>query len=237
MYQIKLEKFEGPLELLLELIKKEKLSITELSLAKVADEYLEFVRNNQNITLESLADFLDVASRLILIKSRALLPTLKFSDEEEEEIADLAYRLEEYGKFKEIFSKVGKIWKNNRSCFSREPFQETEVSFSPPENLNVFDLKKCFLSVLAEIPVIEKLQEEIVNEVITLEERINELENILRNKAEISFFELTQKSLDKIDVIVSFLAMLEMAKQRIAIIQQENSFEDIRITWNCVLEK
>ncbi|MDR3559569.1 MAG: segregation/condensation protein A, partial [Candidatus Pacebacteria bacterium] len=76
MYRIKLDKFEGPLELLLELIEKDKMDVTELSLAKVADEYLEYIKNNESINLAHLAEFLSVASKLILIKSRALLPML-----------------------------------------------------------------------------------------------------------------------------------------------------------------
>ena len=102
----KLEKFEGPLDLLLELIEKEELQITELSLAHVADQYLEHIKNNSNIHLENLAEFLSVASKLILIKSRALLPILEFSQEEEAEIKDLAKQLEEYKKFKEAARRM-----------------------------------------------------------------------------------------------------------------------------------
>jgi segregation and condensation protein A len=107
MYNVKLEKFEGPLELLLELIEKEQLKITELSLAHVADQYLDYIKNHDSIALENLADFLTIASRLILIKSRALLPMLQVTPEEEEEIQDLAKQLEEYKKFREASQKIG----------------------------------------------------------------------------------------------------------------------------------
>lgn len=229
MYQVKTEKFEGPMELLLELIEKEELKITELSLAHVADQYLDYIKNNENINLGNLADFLTVASRLILIKSRSLLPMLKFTDDEEEEIKDLTWQLEEYKKFKEASVKIGKIAEMKKICYSRESYAGVKALFYPPENFNVFDFKKYFLSVLAEIPIIEKLQEEYVNEVVTLEQRINELQNSLRRRVETSFSEITSGAVDKVDVIVSFLAMLEMVKQRIVEAEQLELFQDIKI--------
>jgi segregation and condensation protein A len=228
-YSIKQEKFEGPIELLLELIEKEQLEITELSLSRVADEYLEYIRKAENIHLENLAEFLLVASRLILIKSRALLPMLRITKEEEEEIQDLAEQLEQYKKFKEASLKIGKLAERGRICYSREGFREVKAVFYPPKNLNVFDLKKYFQAVLAEIPLLEKLEEEIVGEIVTLEERINELQNSLRSKIESSFSTLVEKASDKVDVIISFLAMLEMIKQRIIEARQEDLFSEIKL--------
>ena len=217
------------MELLLELIQKEKMDITELSLSKVTDEYLEHIRNNDEIKLEHLADFLTVAARLILIKSKAILPTLKFSEEEEEEIKDLTYQLAEYKKFKEASLAVGKLAAAGRCCFSRESFATVEPIFYPPEDVNAYDLKKYFLGVLAEIPIIEKLQEEIVTEVVTLEERINDLEGMLREKVQSSFSSLVENAKDKVDVIISFLAMLEMVKQRLVQVDQGELFSEINL--------
>jgi segregation and condensation protein A len=228
-YQFKLEKFEGPLDLLLELIEKEKLNITELSLANVTDQYLDHIKSNSNIQLGNLAEFLSVASKLILIKSRALLPMLQFTEEEEAEIKDLTEQLAAYKKFKEAAEILGKIAENGRISYSREGFKDVEGFFYPPENVNSFDLKKYFSAVLAEIPVIEKLEEEVVREVMTLEEKINDLQNFLRQKVETSFSELTANAIDKVDVIVSFLAMLEMVKQRIINVEQGELFEDIKL--------
>lgn len=229
-YNVKLEKFEGPMELLLELIEKEKMNITELSLAGVADEYLEYIRNNDNIHLEHLAEFLSVASKLILIKSRTLLPTLKFADDEEAEIKDLTYQLEQYKKFKEAAKNIENFSRSKRACYSRIGFLGVKSIFYPPENLNVFDLKKNFLKVLSEIPIIEKLQEEIVAEVVTLEERINDLEQNIRRKVETSFSDLISGAREKIDVIISFLAVLEMVKQRMISVEQDKLFEDIKLS-------
>lgn len=229
MYQVKLEKFEGPMNLLLELIEKEKMDVTELSLARVSGQYLEYIKNNENIHLENLSDFLNVASKLILIKSRALLPMLEFSKEEEEEIQDLARQLAQFKKFKEASSKLGELAHSGRICYSRAGFLGVGAIFNPPENVNAYDLKNSFLRILSEIPVIEKLQEEIVNEVITLEEKISELEIKLRKKMETSFSELVAKAGSKIDVIISFLAMLEMVKQHLIEVEQGELFEDIKM--------
>lgn len=228
-YQIKLEQFEGPLDLLLNLIEEEKLDITKLSLAGVADQYLEYIKNNKNIKLENLADFLLVASKLILIKSKALLPLLQFSEEEEAEIKDLSKQLEEYKKFKDISVKIAAIESEKRFSFTREVFEGVGPLFYPPENINAFDLKKYFQLVLAEIPVVEKLEEEFVKEIMTLEEKINDLREMIRTKVEISFSELTADAKEKVDVIVSFLAILEMVKQKVIDVEQNEIFREIRL--------
>lgn len=232
VYQIKTEQFEGPLDLLLKLIEEEKLDITRLSLSRVADQYLEYISQKEKITLENLADFLTVASKLILIKSKALLPTLEFSEEEEKEIEDLEHQLALYKKFKDISKAVGRMSESKRVSFSREKFVTIKSFFYPPENINAYDLKKYFVKVLGEIPVMEKLEEEMVREVITLEEKIQHLHGFIKEKLETSFTELIATAQDKVDVIVSFLAMLEMVKQQIIHVEQGDLFSEIKLKNN-----
>lgn len=229
-YNVKIEKFEGPMDLLLELIEKEKLNITELSLAHVAEQYLEHIKGNDSIKLGNLAEFLAVAAKLILIKSRALLPLLQFTEEEEEEIKDLAQQLEEYKKFKEASIVLGKITESGKISYSRTGYIGVRALFYPPADLNTYDLKKYFQFVLDDIPIIEKLDEETVEEIITLEEKINDLQNTLRQRVEMSFNELTNGAENKIDVILSFLAMLEMVKQRIVDVEQGEIFQEIKLS-------
>ena len=229
-YSVKTDKFEGPLDLLLELIEKEELNITEFSLAHVADQYLEHIKANADIRIENLAEFLSVAAKLILIKSRALLPILQFTEEEEAEIKDLARQLEEYKKFKEASLRLGKMAESGKIIYSRQGFSGVQSFFYPPEDMNVYDFRKYFQLVLNEIPIIEKLEEEIVREVVTLEEKINDLQNFLRQKVETSFSEIASQATDKIDVIISFLAMLEMVKQRIVEVDQKELFQEIRLS-------
>ena len=229
MYNIKLEQFEGPLELLLNLIEEEKLDVTSVSLAKVADQYLDYISHRENIGLENLANFLMIASRLILIKSKALLPFLELTNEEEEEIKDLEYQLREYKKFKEITLEIKQVFDSSKMCFSREGFCGFHTFFFPPENINIFDLKKTFLKILEEIPLHEKLEEEMVREVVTLEEKIDHIRNMLREKMISSFSEIVVKAENKIEVIVSFLAMLELVKQRIIKAEQGGMFNEIKL--------
>ncbi|EKE15755.1 MAG: hypothetical protein ACD_11C00107G0008 [uncultured bacterium] len=228
-YHFKLEQFEGPLDLLLQLIEQEKMDITRVSLSKVTDQYLEYIGNRENISLENLSQFLSVASKLILIKSKALLPLLRFTEEEEEEIKDLEHQLAEYKKFKDISKEIEKMAQAGRVCFSRIGFSGFESFFCPPENVGISDLKKSFEKVLGSIPILEKLEEEIVSEVLTLEEKIIHLQEMIKKKAESSFSELIASSKDKTEVVVSFLALLELVKQRIIHVEQDELFEEIRV--------
>lgn len=232
MYNIKIKQFEGPLELLAELISKEELDITRISLAQVADQYLEYLENNEDINLSNLAEFLTVASKLILIKSKLLLPLLVLSDEEEEEILDLEQQLMEYKKFKDASIKLGKILDSDSYSISRESFFELEPVFSPPADLDVQGIFETYEGILSEIPVIEDIEEERVKEVISLKERISSLRKFLKKKIETSFQELIGESKDKVEVIVSFLAMLEMVKRRVVIVEQEGIFNDIKLKVN-----
>jgi segregation and condensation protein A len=230
-YSIKLEQFEGPLDLLLSLIETEKLDVTFLSLAKITDQYLEYIESKENISLESLADFLTVAAKLILIKSKSLLPILELSAEEEGEIKDLEKQLAEYKKFKEASQGLGNIFKKNRKSFSRDNFLGMKVFFCPPKDINSFDLKIIFSRILSEIPVMEKLEEEIVREVITLEQKLSHLQNFIREKMETSFADIASTAGDKIEVIISFLAMLELIKQRIINVEQGGTFQEIKLKY------
>lgn len=228
-YHFKLEQFEGPLDLLLQLTEQEKLDITRVSLAKIADQYLAYIAEAKDITLAHLADFLSVAARLILIKSKALLPMLEFTEEEEEEIKDLEYQLAEYKKFKDASAKIAPIFDSPKASFAREGFLGLATLFYPPENIVAQDLQKAFAKVLGEIPVQEKLEEEMVKEVLTLEDRIVHLQNTLRDRVQTSFSELVANAKDKVEIVVSFLAMLELVKQRIIHVEQGELFSEIHL--------
>lgn len=228
-YHIKLEQFEGPLDLLLQLTEQEKLDITRVSLAQIADQYLEYIAQAQDISLAHLSDFLTVASRLILIKSKALLPMLEFTEEEEEEIKDLEHQLAEYKKFKDAAKNLAEIFDSKNISFSREGFLGLGNVFYPPENICAEDLQKAFNKVLGEIIVQEKLEEKMVQEVLTLEDKILHLQETLRQRATASFSELVANATGKVEVVVSFLAMLELVKQRLIHVEQGELFSEIHL--------
>lgn len=230
MFTVKLEQFEGPLDLLLELIQKEKLEITRISLAKVTDSYLEHLKENLGISSDNLADFLVVAARLILIKSKALLPILELTPEEEESIFDLEARLALYKKFKEISEVLGVRFEKGRFAFSRRGYEGVRQGFFPPKEVDASVLEKVFKRILSEIPRKDKLAEERVKEVITLEQKIDELKLSLRERIETNFRNLTQNAKDKTEIIVTFLAILELFKEKIINIEQSEMFGEITIS-------
>jgi segregation and condensation protein A len=230
MYNVKILKFEGPLDLLLRLIEEQKLDIAEVSLAKVADDYLEYVRNEQNISLENLSEFISIAAKIILIKSRSILPTLEVTPEEEKEIKDLEEQLKLYREYKQISEKINALLKKNNFAFSRDYLLGVVHVFSPPKNVNMFDLRKCYNKIIEQIILPEKIPEEAVKDIFTLEDKISELQKTLMERIEISFSDLKTSAKNKIEVIVSFLALLELVKQRIVTVEQSKLFEDIRIS-------
>ncbi len=229
MFNVKLEKFEGPLGLLLKLIENQKLDITRVSLARVADDYLEYVRSSQNISLENLADFINIASKIVLIKSQSILPNLEITAEEEKEVEDLENQLKEYGKFKQAARSLRKLFKQGSVSFSRNYLLGVSAAFSPPSGVNVYDLKKHFTKILDEIVLPEKLSEESVKEIVTLENKIDEFQRSLKNRIEISFSQISDLKADKTEIIISFLAMLELVKQKIISVEQSDLFEEIKI--------
>lgn len=229
-YQFYLEKFEGPLDLLLALIEKEKLDITQVSLAQVADQYLGYIRDEKNISLENLSAFLTIAARLILIKSRALLPILDFTDEEEEAMEDLEHHLKTYQLFREASQKLGNLFAKSSSVYSRAGFLGMQVVFSPPKDITREALRSHFSDVLGGIPVLEILPEKEIAVIVTLEEKMLYLQQTLMERVESSFHELIGHTANRVEVIVSFLAMLELIKQRYIHVKQEEFWSDIHIT-------
>ncbi|MFZ1720324.1 MAG: segregation/condensation protein A [Candidatus Moraniibacteriota bacterium] len=226
-YHIQLEQFEGPLPLLLTLIEREKLDITRLSLAKVADQYLEYLTKEEHISLDNLARFLSIAARLILIKSKALLPTLTFTDEEEDEIGDLEAELRRYKQFKEAAMRLGMLVSEKHTIYTRESSLGSVSIFLPPKNLTREDLANYFQSVLGNLPSMEILEEKRVAEIVTLEEKITLLQESIRDRVQKSFSEIVSLATDRVHVIVSFLALLELVKQRVIHAEQGELFGDI----------
>lgn len=229
-YAVHLEQFEGPLELLLQLIEKEKLDITRVSLAQVADQYLEYLEREQELPLAHLSQFLSVAARLILLKSRALLPLLSFTDEEEESIADLEWQLREYQKFREASTRLGKLLTRKESAYVRERTLESVGGvFFPPANLAAFDLRQAFEMVIGEIPLLETLEEVTVEHIVKLEEKMAFFRSSLAERIETSFHDLTATVENRVELIVSFLALLQLIKERLVVVEQKDFFGDIAI--------
>jgi segregation and condensation protein A len=225
--EIKQEKFTGPLDLLLTLIEERKLEITEVSLASVTDTFLKYVGDLKQVAPEILADFLVVAAKLILIKSKSLLPTLELTSEEEAEIKDLTQRLEIYKLFKEASQHIKSLYTKN-PMMAREFLSTQTPIFYPPENFEVLWLKQAFEKIWTEFSSLGETIVEKVKKVIKIEEKIKNILKLLNQKAESSFNQLITKR-EKIEIIVTFLALLQMFKEQIIIIEQEENFGEIKV--------
>ena len=228
-YQSQEKIFEGPLDLLLDLIEKEKLDITEVSLAQVADQFLKYLENSENVSPEYLADFLLVAGKLILIKSKAILPMLELEKEEEEDIEELKARLAEYKKFKEAAKELIKLESRKKMLFSRQSYSGMKTIFCPPKKLLILDLQNIFENVLDKLPKVEVLVKETIKKVISIKDKIEYLKRNLMERIEMTFHGAVSNNKDKVEVVVTFLAVLELARNNMVALEQEEMFGEIRI--------
>jgi segregation and condensation protein A len=227
--KIKLEKFEGPLDLLLQLIEGADLDITEIALAEVADQFMQYLEQVENKNPEELADFLVVASKLLLLKSKVLLPNLNLADEDSGE--DLEKQLKIYREYYEASKKVEKILLQKNILFSRDKIAvDIETIFNPSKKLDAKGLRKIFLQVLKEIEPIIKIPKKSIERVVSIKEKIKSISEKI-NKGTLSFNELISDSKNKSDLIITFLGLLEMVKQKELKVVQKDKFSDI------VLEK
>lgn len=227
-YKVKTEKFEGPLDLLLSLIEKRKLAINEISLSQVTDDFIGYVKSQENFPIGESAHFILVASTLLLIKSKSLLPILELSEDEKGDIEDLEKRLREYQRIKELSVHVKEKFGKKIMFAPNERSFLTPV-FSPSQ-ITLQIIKDSVSRVLSNIPKVEQLPKVVIKKVISLEEMIDKLTSRVKNALKMSFKEFANVGKeDKVNIIVGFLAMLELVKQGAITATQENRFEDIHM--------
>jgi segregation and condensation protein A len=226
-FLVKTEVFQGPLDLLLSLIEKKKLMINELSLAKITDDYLNFVDQSEQLSLQKNAHFILIAATLVLIKSKSLLPTLDLTREEEDSIQELETRLKVYQRMKETEPWIIENFGTSPKYFKQDS-KIDGVIFAPPKNLNLGLIKEAALGVIKSLPKVEKIPERTVKKVISLEESIVNLSNRIRQNINMSFKEFSRfDKEERVNVVVSFLAMLELVKQGAILASQEGQYQEI----------
>jgi len=226
-FVIKVKEFEGPLDLLLQLIEKNKLHISEVSLGKVADEYLGYLEKSEMIAKKDLADFLIIGSTLMLIKSISLLPTLERTEEETASIEELERRLKIYQRFKELGEGIKKKYNQDRLYFRTEK-KDLRIIFAPARDISIENLNEGIKRVLTNLPKVEKIPEVVIKKVISLEATMKKLTNRIQSNLRLKFSEFVgEDKTEKVNVIVSFLGLLELVHQGIMTVKQENLFTDI----------
>lgn len=228
-YRIKLEQFQGPLDLLLRLILEEKLDITEISLAKVTEQFIEYLTQVEELRPEELADFLVVATKLLLIKSRAMLPYLNWEEVEEE--SNLTEQLKLYQEFYHAAEKLAQRLSAKQYSFGRVDnyFSHPEPVFNPPPRLTAQGLQDYFKDALLKLEPIVRLPQAALARTISLKEKIAHLQDHLVDKVQMNFKDLISQSQDRGEVIVTFLALLELIKKQVVCVKQAEYHADIMI--------
>lgn len=232
-FELKLEKFSGPMEKLLELIEEKKLETREVSLAQVTDDFLEYLKSlsEKEVDIRLIADFIAVASRLILIKSKFLLPDLTLTSEEEEQIKDLEGRLRLYQEIKPTLKIIAQLWRGRSKAFGRAYFLDRgDVSgvFYPGEKLSLEPLIASLDKLFDGLHIFELETQTIREKIITIEEKIEEIVKRLEIELETRFADLSNAKA-RTEIIAIFLAVLHLARERLISLEQSGHFSDIII--------
>jgi segregation and condensation protein A len=227
-FTVRTASFEGPLELILELIEKHKLLVNELSLSQVTDDFITYVRTGEGFPMEDAANFINVAATLLLIKSRSLLPDLELSTEEEEDVESLTRRLALYEAARNAARDLGKIF-GLRTMYAQGD-REPDVVFAPSRDLSLETLESALRTLLESKEKEAKLPEVRIRPLVSIEEMMDTLRDRVERALTLSFKEFTGSKTEKVEVIVSFLALLELVKMGAVEAAQYDRWGDIKIT-------
>ena len=228
-FHINTPMYAGPFELVIELIEKRKLLVNDLALAAVTDEFIQYVRGQAEFPIEQTTNFIAVAATLLLIKSKSLLPDLTLTAEEEGNIDDLQKRLAEYEKFRDLSRELSKLF--GRRVLIARGEQAPDVIFSPSKDMTLALIEEALERALQEREKPEELPEARVKPLVTIEEMMETLATRVQTALSLSFKEFSgMGKKEKVEVIVSFLALLELVKQGAVDALQHADFADIRIT-------
>ncbi|OHB21933.1 MAG: hypothetical protein A2939_01535 [Parcubacteria group bacterium RIFCSPLOWO2_01_FULL_48_18] len=227
-YEVKLEQFAGPFDALLELIEEKKLDISLLSLSEITADFLEYVKTAADIEPRMLADFLVVAAKLILIKSKLLIPELKLTVEEEEEIGNLEARLRLYREYRRASRSISDLLGRRAFLFKKDYLRGLPVGFYPASNITVERLTSCVATVFAVLQEFVLEQKSIRIEGMRIEDKIHQIIEHLKQRITAVFGDMLKHS-TKAEIIVSFLAVLQLLKERMLEAEQKTLFGDIEI--------
>ena len=236
-YKVKLEVFEGPLDLLLYLIKKEEIDIYDIPIAKITDQYLEYMELMKLLDLNIAGEFLVMAATLIHIKSKLLLPPDQLEGEKEEEAdprAELVRRLIEYKKFKEAAQELSQMESLQKHFFPRvaviPKFDKLPREEDDFFEASLFDLITAFTKVLKDIP--KEAFHQVVKDEFTVSEKVHDILHMLVDNKTLILTELFRSAKNKFEIVTIFLAILELIKIREISIRQHGQFGEIEIMRN-----
>lgn len=229
-HELKLEKFEGPLDLLLQLVDQEKLSISEIALAKVTEQFFSYLDRLEKNRPEELADFLVVAARLIYLKSHSLLQYAY--PEEEDSGPGLADQLKLYKQYVEASKQVNSLWEAGKIAYGRIEPPVKSKEFVLPTNAGAGNLYDSMVLLLGRLKPVDPLPKTTIDHSISIKQKIDSIRHLLQSGKEFSFKNLLSSAQNKTEVIVSFLAILELVKEKSVRFTQVNAFEDLLVSKN-----
>lgn len=227
-FSIRTGSYEGPFELLLDLIEARKLLVNDLALASITEDFIQHVRAQAAFPMEETANFIQIAATLLLIKSKSLIPDLALTDEETSDVEDLKRRLAAYEKVREASRELSRIF--GRAVMVPVGERPPEVSFAPSNDLSKEALAEALARVLAAREAAEELPEARVKPLVTIEEMMDRLAKRVQSAITLSFKEFSKGSKERLEVIISFLALLELVKQGAVAAEQYGIHGDIRIS-------
>ena len=228
-FTVKMADFEGPLDLLLDLIEKKKLFINDVSLAKVTDDFIAHIKQFDNMPMGESAHFILVASTLLLIKSKSLLPDLNITEDEKADMNDLETRLKIYQRIKEASKRVNELF-GDQMIFEQSQSRPMQPVFVPNPEFTLEKAQQTLADLIKRLPKKENLPQVIVQKVISLEDMIGTLTTRITSHLRMSFKDFTKDHKEnRVNIIVSFLAMLELVKQGIMHVTQESTYGDINM--------
>lgn len=232
MYNFKILDFEGPLDLLLHLIKEDKMDIMNIEIVSLTNQYLSYIENMESLNIVVASEYLTLASELIYLKSRCLLPNDKKDEEDEEFInakENLINRLIEYKNYKEMTGVFKELEEKRQEVFTKVPssLKEYETnSVKVSDDITLDDLLKAFSKYLERKKYLEPLSTKVTTREMSVEERSYEIRTLLKTRKKVEFFDLFD-NISKPYVVITFLSILEMAKNKELVITQENNFDKI----------
>lgn len=236
MYTVKLQDFEGPLDLLLFFIKRDELNIYDIPIARISKEFLGYLHYMQQLDLEVAGEFLVMAAELMQIKVRMLLPPEAGQTEEQDPRTNLVLRLVEYKRFKEI-AEAMMVKESQEMMVHYRGYHEADERNIPEEtagdvvrDVTFFDLISSFRFAMDRIP--KRFVHEIIRLNVTIDEQIAYIVDFFSRRSEATFYELVQNMVDRIRVVVTFIALLEVIRSKKVIVRQAEPFGEVSIIKN-----
>lgn len=229
-YEVNIDEFSGPLDLLLHLIKKDNIDIYDISLEKITNEYLEYIKKMEEMNLDIASEYLVMASELIEYKSRSLLRQKDEEEIEQDPKEELIKRLVDYKKYKEVTETFRNLENLRSDIYTKTPsnISDYDESLKNDGLVSVDDLMEAFKKFLSRKEYEKPLNTKVTTKELSVSDRIIRIRDILKNKKEVNFIELFD-DFSKKYVVVTFLSILEMSKNNEIVIMQENNFENIII--------